>query len=98
MDNITIEMDLGDKTHFVCVLDNTGSVQQSKSIDNNMEAIKNFFKKYKGTTVAIQASTHSPWISRLLSSIGCHVLVGNPRKLRTIWESDCKSDLRDAEM
>ncbi len=98
MNSITIGMDLGDKTNLVFVLDNTGSLQQSKSIDNNMESIKKFYKKYKGATVAIEARTHSPWISRLLSSLGCHVLVGNPRKLRAIWESDCKTDLRDAEM
>lgn len=98
MDSITIGMDLGDKTHLVCVLDKTGSLQQSKSLDNNRESIKKFFMKYKGATVAIEAGTHSPWISRLLSSIGCNVLVGNPRKLRSIWESDCKTDLRDAEM
>lgn len=98
MDNITIGMDLGDKTNLVCLVDNSGIVQQSKSIDNNMESIKTFFRKYKGTTVAIEAGTHSPWISRLLSSLGCKVLVGNPRKLRSIWESDNKTDLRDAEM
>jgi transposase len=34
----------------------------------------------------------------LLSSLGCKVLVGNPRKLRAIWDSNDKSDIRDAEM
>ncbi len=77
MESITIGMDLGDKTNLVCIVENSGTVQQSKSIDNNMESIKIFFRKYKGTTVAIEAGTHSPWISRLLSSIGCNVLVGN---------------------
>lgn len=98
MNSITIGMDLGDKTNFVCVLDKTANVKQSKSIDNNIESIKKYFMKYKGATVAIEAGTHSPWISRLLGSIGCNVLVGNPRKLRSIWESDNKTDLRDAEM
>lgn len=98
MSNITIGMDLGDKTNLLFVLDESGKVLQSKSIDNAMESIKTFFSKYKGATVAIEAGTHSPWISRLLNSIGCNVLVGNPRKLRVIWQSDDKSDLRDAEM
>lgn len=98
MESITIGMDLGDKTNFVCILDNTGNVQQSKPIENNMESIEKFFKQYKGATVAIEAGTHSPWISRLLSSMGNNVLVGNPRKLRSIWESDRKTDVRDAEM
>ena len=98
MNSITVGMDLGDKTNLVCVLDKAGNLLQSKSIDNNLESIKKYFMKYKGATVAIEAGTHSPWISRLLSSMGCNVLVGNPRKLRSIWESDCKTDLRDAEM
>lgn len=57
-----------------------------------------FFAKYKGVTVAIEAGTHSPWISRLLADFGCNVLVGNPRKLRVIWDSNEKDDTRDAEM
>lgn len=98
MNNITIGMDLGDKTNLVSVLNKSGNVKQSISIDNTMESIKSFFSKHKGATVAIEAGTHSPWISRLLTSIGCTVLVGNPRKLRVIWESDNKTDTRDAEM
>lgn len=98
MDNITIGMDLGDKINLVCVLDNAGTIKQSISLENTMKAIKTFYKNYKGATVAIEAGTHSPWISRLLTSIGCNVLVGNPRKLRVIWESDSKTDVRDAEM
>ncbi len=98
MSNITIGMDLGDKDNVVCVLDESGKVKLSLSIDNTMESIKTLFSKYKGATVAIEAGTHSPWISRLLKSLGCNVLVGNPRKLRVIWESDNKTDTRDAEM
>ncbi|BCL59603.1 IS110 family transposase [Desulfomarina profundi] len=98
MNSITIGMDLGDKTNFVCIVGDRGTILLSKFIDNNVESIRNFFRKYKRTTVAIEAGTHSPWMSRLLSSMGCNVLVGNPRKLRAIWESDCKTDQRDAEM
>ncbi len=49
-------------------------------------------------TVAIEAGTHSPWVSRELERCGCKVLIGNPRKLRVIWSSVQKSDVRDAEM
>lgn len=98
MDIITIGMDLGDTINTVCVLDNSGKVRQRTTIENTMESIKTFFANHKGAKVAIEAGTHSPWISRLLSSMGCNVLVGNPRKLRVIWESDDKTDLRDAEM
>jgi len=98
MESITIGMDLGDKKNVVCVLDNLGRIIESSTLDNNREALSFFFQGYKGAKIAIEAGTHSPWVSRLLSSIGCTVLVGNPRKLRAIWESDNKTDIRDAEM
>ena len=98
MKSITIGMDLGDKKNVVCVLDKTGCSMNNDTIDNTAESLRIFFSKYKGSTVALEAGTHSPWISRQLSAMGCKVLVGNPRKLRAIWESNHKSDGRDAEM
>lgn len=98
MKSITIGIDLGDKNHVVCVLDDTGKTITLCTIENNQESLNNFFDKYKGATVAIEAGTHSPWISRQLTVLGCTVLVGNPRKLRVIWDSNDKSDERDAKM
>jgi transposase len=98
MDNVTIGMDLGDKNNAVYVLDKSGREELSDTIDNNADAIRVFFSQYPGATVAIEAGTHSPWISRQLTSMGCKVLVGNPRKLRVIWDSNDKSDGRDANM
>ena len=46
--------------------------------------------------IALEAGTHSPWISRLLIALGHEVLVANPRKLRLIAESDAKHDRADA--
>jgi transposase len=91
-------MDLGDKNHVLHVLDHDGTVCYQGSILNKKEEMEKFFLQYPGATVAIEAGTHSPWISRLLEKCGCHVLVGNPRKLRVIWNSDRKNDCRDAEM
>jgi len=96
--NITVGMDLGDKNHEVCILDADGKVLLRKQITNTKEALKKFFKGYKGAVVVMEAGTHSPWISRLLEELGCEVLVGNARKLRMIWSADNKNDVRDAEM
>ncbi|MFP7753955.1 IS110 family transposase [Thermodesulfobacteriota bacterium B35] len=98
MYNITIGMDLGDKNHILCVLDQNGTSCYQGSIPNKQETVKEFFLQYPRATVAIEAGTHSPWISRLLEDQGCHVLVGNPRRLRAIWDSERKDDYRDAEM
>jgi transposase len=98
MGNITVGMDISDKKHQICMLNPKGKIIDTCQIDNTREAITNFFSRCDKTTVAIEAGTHSPWISRLLESLGMNVLVGNPRKLRAIWDSDDKDDIRDAEM
>jgi len=98
MESITIGMDLGDKNNTVCVLDSQGNIVHKEHIENTEESILKCMKKLSNATVAIEAGTHSPWISRLLTGIGQTVLVGNPRKLRSIWQSEKKDDMRDAEM
>jgi transposase len=98
MRNVTIGMDLGDKNHIITILDEAGVIVKSCSLENVRASIVKFFRKYKGSTVAIEAGTHSPWISRELKALGCNVLVGNPRKLRSIWNSDDKTDVHDSEM
>jgi len=95
---ITIGMDLGDKTHEVCVLDATGKVIVRKQIVNTKASVVKFFKTYAGALVVIETGTHSPWIARELEALGCIVLVGNARKLRAIWTAKDKSDVHDAEM
>ena len=47
--------------------------------------------------IAIEAGTHSPWLSRVLEECGHEVLVANPRKLRLIYASRRKTDEIDAE-
>lgn len=96
--HITIGIDLGDQSHIAAVLDAKGDELAIGKVLNTRSALMRFFKPYKGATVAIEAGTHSPWISRLLQELGCMVYVGNPRKLRLIWDSHDKSDERDARM
>lgn len=47
---------------------------------------------YPGALVVMEAGTHSPWISRFLDSLGMEIVVANPRKTRTISQSERKSD------
>jgi len=96
--NITIGMDLGDKFHIAVVFDGDGNELETAKVTNTKTGIKNFVKSYKTATVAIEASTHSPWISRFLNELNLTVYVGNPRKLRLIWDSTDKSDARDARI
>jgi transposase len=96
--SITVGMDMGDKKHSLCVLDRQGQVRARTTVMNTAKAIRKYFKDLVPCLVAIEAGTHSGWVSRILEEMGHEVLVGNPRKLRAIWDSNEKDDARDAEM
>lgn len=98
MNNVTIGMDLGDKNHEVCVLDQKGHLMDRFVVGNTRKQLKKVFQTYAGALVAMENGTHSPWISRELEALGCKVLVGNARKLRMIWARSQKTDVKDAEM
>jgi transposase len=94
----TIGIDLGDKKHAICVIDASGTIIDERSITNHRESLRRLAKKYPGARVALEVGSHSPWISRFLRELGLEVIVANARKLRAIYQSDRKSDERDARM
>jgi transposase len=93
-----VEMDLGDKWNLFCVLDSAGDVVQEGRVRCTQAGLRRIFESMEPGVVAIEAGTHSLWISRLLTELGHSVLVGNPRKPRMIYTNERKSDERDAEM
>lgn len=94
----TVGIDMGDKSHTTYVLDSDGNIVSQGTVTNTKAALQKVFGKMDPALVAMEAGTHSGWVSRLLEELGHKVLVGNPRKLRAIWDSDYKTDVRDAEM
>jgi transposase len=94
----TVGLDMGDKSHSVCVVNEEGHVLSRTTVANTAVAIRKYFGKMEACRVVMEAGTHSGWVSRILEAQGHEVLVGNPRKLRVIWDSDEKNDERDAEM
>lgn len=95
---MSIGMDLGDKTNRVCVLDAEGEVVFEGNVACTESRLRKLFSAWPSSVVAIEAGTHSPWVSRVLEELGHNVLIAHPRKLRAIYQSDRKSDVRDAEM
>ena len=93
---ITVGMDLGNKKHTVCALDQAGNVLWRRDVANTPEALKPFFDANAGATVAMETGLCCRWISALAKSCGCDVLVGNARKLAAIWQSKRKNDENDA--
>ena len=93
---ITIGMDLGNKRHTVCALDQAGKVMWRREVANTPEALKPFFEENAGATVAMETGLCCRWVSALAKSCGCDALVGNARKLAAIWQSKQKNDENDA--
>ena len=96
--NTIIGIDLGDKSHIAVVFDEQGTESKPQRVTNTATAMEKFLSKHPGCTVVMEAGTHSPWISRLVESVGGTAHVGQPRKIRAIWDTDDKSDERDARM
>jgi transposase len=94
----TIGLDLGDRSHYVCVLDAAGEIIHEGPLLNERVALALLLTKYPAATVALEAGTHSPWISRYLTDLGATVIVANPRKLHAITRHERKCDRRDAVM
>ena len=95
---LTIGMDLGDKYCHFCVLDENGEILEEGRITTRNEALRKRFDAFEKSRVALEAGTHSPWISRLLQECGHEVLVAHASKLRMISQNDSKCDKVDAEM
>jgi transposase len=94
----TLGLDLGDRSHYVCALDASGQILHEGSLLNDRAALALLLTHYPAATVALEAGTHSPWISRYLTSLGATVIVANPRKLHAISRHERKCDRRDAVM
>ena len=63
----TLGLDLGDRAHHVCVLDAAGQIVREASLPNTRPVLAQLLADFPKATVALEAGTHSPWISRYLS-------------------------------
>jgi transposase len=91
-------IDLGDRYSHLCLLDTeNGEVIEESRIATNREAFERRFSGTEPMRVGIEASTHSPWVSRILEDHGHEVLVANARKVRLIYSEGHKTDRIDAE-
>jgi transposase len=93
-----VGLDVGDRQSHYCVLDLSGGVVAAGVVKTTEASLRVLFEGKGRMRIALEAGTHSPWISRLLIALGHEVLVANPRKLRLIAESDAKHDRADAQL
>lgn len=95
---ITIGMDLGDKTSRYCVLGENGDVLSEGSVATTRKAMAQKFAGMRRCRVAMEVGTHSPWLSRWLTSLGFEVIVANARQVQLISSSSRKNDRLDAQL
>jgi hypothetical protein len=57
-ENLTIGLDLGDRRHHACVLDEAGEIHAEEVIVNTREVLTVFFARYPGATVVMETGTH----------------------------------------
>ena len=93
---LTIGIDLGDKTSRYCVLEENGEIAAETSVNTTRKAMLARFAGIGRQRIALEVGTHSPWVSRLLASLGHEVIVANSRQLKLITASSRKCDRLDA--
>jgi transposase len=95
---VTAGLDLGDKYSYLCLIETeSGEVIEEGRLRTTPEDFRRRFASEQPIRIAIEAGTHSPWVSRLLEECAHEVLVANARKLRLIYANKRKTDEIDAE-
>ncbi len=91
----TAGLDLGDKYSYLCLIDHkSGEVMEEGRLRTAPETFRRRFASEQPLRIAIEAGTHSPWVSRVLEECGHEVLVANARKLRLIYANKRKFGAR----
>ena len=93
----TIGLDLGDRFSQGCVLNEAGEVVARFRMATTRKGLEGALRRYPGARVVLEVGTHSPWVSHELEARGFETIVANPRRLRSITQSDRKDDRADAE-
>lgn len=94
---LTIGMDLGDKMSRYCVLNSAGEIIEEAKVATSKKAFEEALGGRRACRIAIEVGTHSPWVSRLLASLGHEVIVANARQVKLISHSSRKDDRLDAQ-
>lgn len=95
---MTVGLDLGDRYSHYCLLNEECDVVEEGRIQSTEAAFRRHFEGEPRLRIALECGTHSPWVSRLLKTLGHQVIVANARKIPAITASESKNDRNDAEL
>jgi transposase len=91
-----VGFDLSDRKGNLVALDAEGMVVEEALVPMTPTGIERCFGGRERCRVAIEAGTHSPWVSRALAEAGHEVIVANSRQIPLIFRSNRKNDRMDA--
>jgi transposase len=94
---LTIGLDLGDRSSWYCVLDESGEVLLEQRLGTTPKTMQEVFGGMPRSRIALETGMHSPWVSRVLSELEHEVIVAHARNVRLIGESRRKDDRLDAQ-
>ena len=72
---LTIGLDLGDRSSWYCVLEESGAVLLEQKLSTTPPAMREVFGGMPCCRMALETGMHSPWVSRVLSELGHEVIV-----------------------
>jgi transposase len=90
-------VDLGDRSSQICRLDwETGVIREERRLSMSMPSLQRYFSGLSSCRVILESGTQTPWVRRLLESLGHEVITANASKVQAIASSQQKTDERDA--
>jgi transposase len=94
-----VGIDLSDKTANFCAMSaDTGVLEEGRFALTPASFVELWQRFSEADVFVLEAGTPSAWVHELLKTLGAHVIVADPRKLKAVTESVRKSDVRDARM
>jgi len=94
---VTVGIDIGDRWSHYCMLDEEGDMVEEGRFRTIATSVGKHFQDVPAARIAIEAGTHSIWISEQLARYGHEVIVANVTELHAIVRNIRKSDQVDAE-
>lgn len=94
---LTIGLDVGDKASRLCGIDAAGSRTEERIIATTQQSVEKYFANCPKARVVLEVGTHSPWLSRLIESLGHDVIVANPSAMYGSKRRKKRNDRMDAE-
>ena len=86
----TVGVDLGDQWSHYCILDEDGEITEEGRFRTSKSGVAKRFEDMDHARVAMEAGTHSIWISEQLKEYGHEVIVANVTELHAISRNDSR--------